>query len=146
MTLVLHVIAIVLLSVKYGYLTSNVCYFAERLMYSKYASYYLVFFSSWNQFWTLYFTVKHEGLGIRLAVLRFLVQQFPLKIQGQNCVGGTFTEDGKEYINLGISRLLTLVFICISLVVAAIGIFLPSTPPKEKQLYFNWKYNLLYST
>ena len=48
MTLVLHVIAIVLLSVKYGYLTSGACYFAERLMYSKYASYYLVFFSSWN--------------------------------------------------------------------------------------------------
>lgn len=74
MTLVLHVAAIVLLSVKYGYLTSNACYFSERLMYSKYASYYLVFFSSWNQFWTLYYTVKHEGLGIRLAVLRFLIQ------------------------------------------------------------------------
>lgn len=55
-------------------------------------------------------------------------------------------ENGKEYINLGISRLLTLVFVCVSLVIAVIGAFIPSISPKDKSLYFNWKYNLLYST
>ena len=57
-----------------------------------------------------------------------------------------FTENGKEYINLGVSRLLTLILICVSLVITVVGIFLPGVPPKDKTLYFNWKYNLLYST